>query len=107
MWKGLFCAGALLALVPAVAGAQGIDPKDRRVVVEDEKVAAALKQTVDKPAIPEATVRAIGPILYADNKLTPNESDLILELLGSKTGKVTITTPAGEHFDVPVLSPGA
>jgi hypothetical protein len=107
MWKGLFCAGTLLALMPAVVSAQAINPKDRRVVVEDAAVAAALKKTIDMAVIPEAVVREIGPILYRDNMLSPNESDLILELLGSRTGRVTIATPGGDTFAVPPLSAAA
>lgn len=80
---------------------------DRKITVEDPGVAAALRKSVGTPAISEEVAREFGPLLYLDKKLTPNESDLILELAGTTTGKITITDPRAQTFEVPVLSAGA
>jgi hypothetical protein len=100
-------AAAESVAVPVMGNAPVPVSNDRRAFVEHPNVAAALKKAVDAAAVGEPVVRAIGPILYADNKLTPNESDLILELLGNKAGKVTITTAGGDSFAVPVLTQAA
>jgi hypothetical protein len=80
---------------------------DRKVTVDHPDVAAALKTTAALRAIPEGVARRVGPMLYADNSLTPNESDLILELLENWTTKIRITTRSGESFDIPPMTHGA
>ena len=100
-------AGLALALVPFAALALDFSRNDRKAVAEDPVVAAELKKTVGMASIPESVARVIGPRMYRDNELTNNESDIFLELLGQRTGKITIATPAGDSFEVPVLSQGA
>jgi hypothetical protein len=100
------CALAL-SLASAFAAEQTPAWIDRKAPADDPAVAAALKATSAMMSVPEPVMREVGPIFYADNKIDPHETDLILELLDNKTGKVRITTPAGASFDVPPLSPGA
>lgn len=76
------------------------------VIVDNPAITAALKTTVGTPSISEAVARQIGPMMYADNILTPHESDLFIALLGNGSGKVSIVS-GKDHFDVPPLSPGA
>src|SRR5262249_52786130 len=93
---------------PAAAhAAQGPVAHDGKAVVEDMKVADALRKASADTLTREEVVRVVGPLLYADNKLTPNESDLIFELLGNAGGKVTITAPDGSSFTVPPLTVAA
>ncbi len=95
---------ALALLLPAAAPAPTPEWIDRKAPVEDARVAAALKSAVAMPSVPESVMRQVGPMLYADNALTPGESDLILELLDNRTTKVRITSAGGESFDLPPLS---
>src|SRR5688572_10093455 len=93
----LSCALGLL-LLPAAAPAPAPEWIDRKAPVEDARVAAALKTAMALPSVPESVIRQVGPMLYADNALTPGESDLILELLDNRTTKVRITS-GNESFD--------
>jgi hypothetical protein len=99
-----FCVCAVFIAAPA--GAATPSHLNRQVVIEDARVAQALRMDANAAAVSEATARAVGPLLYADNNLTANESDLILELLGNPVGKIGATGPAGA-FQVPPLSAGA
>lgn len=101
-----------LVLLPSFAVAANsatavVSATDRKITVEDPAVAAALRKSVGTQAISEEVAREFGPLLYLDKKLTPNESDLILELTGTTAGKITITDPRAQTFEVPVLSAGA
>ena len=96
-----------LVLLPLAAAAQDFSQNDRKAIAEDPLVAAELKKTATMASIPESAARVIGPRFYRDNSLTRNESDIFLELLGNTAGKVTIATPEGDSFQVPVLSEGA
>jgi hypothetical protein len=96
--------GGIAAVLLAAAAERPPAWIDRKVTVDDPAVAAALKTATALPAVPERVARTIGPMLYADNSLTANESDLILELLDNRATQVRITTRAGESFDVPPLS---
>jgi hypothetical protein len=77
------------------------------VQVEDARISDALRGAIGTPAISEDIGRRIGILMYEDNQLTRNESDLFLELLNATSGNIEITDPAGEKFMVPVLSQGA
>ena len=105
--KAIVFAALAVSLLSPCASLAANSPTDRKIIVEDPAVAAALRKAVGTAAISEDIVREFGPILYLDNKLTPFESDLILEMTGTTTGQITITGPRGESFNVPVLSQGA
>lgn len=103
MRKSLFLALALAAAPLAVslpAKAQNMPP-DGKATVDDAKVVAALRKTVGHTHFTVADARVIGPLLYADNTLTRNESDLILELAAPKPHAITVTTKTGDKFVVP------
>lgn len=80
---------------------------DRKVQVEDARVSDALRGAVGESEISEEIGRSIGILMYEDNQLTRNESDLFLELLNNVGGTIEITDPGGERFLVPRLSPAA
>jgi hypothetical protein len=114
-----FAATAVPAKAPppaANAGAPGMPPAvpkiDKMVIVDNPMIAAELKKSVGQPVVGEDIARKIGPMMYADNILTPNESDLFNELLHNVGGTVEVFIPAAngqpaDHFAVPVLSVGA
>lgn len=95
-------AGALA--FASAAGAQGALQADQKVVVEDPQIAAILKGAGAAATIDEAAARKFGPLLFQDGMLTLNERDLLLELFSNVSAKVTVTTPAGDSFEVPPLS---
>src|SRR5882672_8303819 len=107
---GRWCSALALAMLAAAmalasaAGAQGLAPADQKAVVEDAQVAAILKAASGAATIDEATARKFGPLLFQDGLLTANERDLLLELFSNGSGKVTITPPDGDAFEVPPLS---
>ena len=105
--RSMLLAVAAVSLFLSGPGLAANSPTDRKIIVEDHAVAAALRKAVGTPAIAEEIAREFGPFLYLDNKLTPHESDLILELTGTNAGQIIITGPRGEPFNVPVLSKGA
>ena len=97
--------------VPAKAAAAPA-PQARVVIVDTPGLAVALKPAAGQPVVTEEVARKIGPIMYADNILTPNESNLINALMKNVDGKVQITVPAADgkpadHFELGVLSVGA
>ena len=100
------------AATPAPPPRTAYPQLDKKVVVDDPAIAAELKKAVGAALLSEDIARKIGPMMYADNRLTPNESDLFLELLRNVGGTIEVTvlaagkTPA-DHFQVPALSPGA
>jgi len=77
---------------------------EQKATVDDPKVLAILQASSLASEIDEKAARAIGPMLFADGALSVNERRLLLELLGNNSGTVAITGPAGESFNVPVLS---
>ena len=77
---------------------------DRMVQVEDARISDALRGAVGASEISEEIGRTIGTLMYEDNQLSRNESDLFLELLNNTGGSIEITDPGGERFSVPVLS---
>ena len=77
---------------------------DRKVQVEDVRISDALRGAVGPSEISEEIGRTIGILMYEDNALTWNESDLFLELLNNMGGNIEITDPSGESFLVPQLS---
>ena len=90
----------------SVAGAASFNG-DRKVQVDDARVSNALRGAVGASEISEEIGRTIGILMYEDNQLTWNESDLFLELLNNMGGTVEITDPGGDSFLVPNLSHGA
>lgn len=104
MWKLAVAALALFVMASTAHAAAGLD---RMVAVDDPRIAEALRAAVGQPAVSEAVARRIGPLMYEDNRLTRNESDLFLELLGAETSLIEIAPPMGEPFRVPPLSAGA
>jgi hypothetical protein len=97
---------AFLALIPAAAQAQNI-PGDGTVEINDARLWEALRGSIGTSAISEEIGRQVGIICYEDNYLTPNENDLIVELMKNTGGTVQITEPTGTGFVVPALSQGA
>jgi hypothetical protein len=94
---------------PAAASAQApkSPARDGKAVAEDKDVANYLKQAVGQVTTSEEIARKIGPLIYADNRLTAQESDLILELLANRDSTITVTGPDGTSFKVPALSKAA
>lgn len=92
-----------LLLLPGAAGAASFSA-DRKVQVEDARVSDALRGAVGTNEISEDIGRTIGILMYEDNRLSWNESDLFLELLNNMGGNIEITDPGGESFLVPDLS---
>jgi len=92
------------ALLSTAALAQNAALTDQKAVVDDPKVAEVLKTTTGAREIDEKTARIFGPLLFQDGTLSVNERDLFLELLSTVSGVITISTPSGESFEVPVLS---
>jgi len=90
----------------SVAGAASFSG-DGKVQVEDARISEALRNAVGASEISEEIGRTIGILMYEDNRLTRNESDLFLELLNNSGGSIEITDPSGESFLVPYLSPAA
>lgn len=92
-----------LLLWAPVAGAASFSG-DRKVQVEDARISDALRGAIGTSEISEEIGRTIGILMYEDNQLTRNESDLFLELLNNTGGNIEITDPDGESFLVPDLS---
>lgn len=95
-----------LLLLPSAAGAASFSA-DRKVQVEDTRISDALKGAIGTNEISEDIGRTVGILMYEDNHLTRNESDLFLEFLNNMGGDIEITDPDGETFLVPDLSQGA
>jgi hypothetical protein len=94
----------LLMSSDAGAAASG---RDRMVRVDDSRVSEALRGAIRTKEISEEIGRRIGILMYEDNRLNANESDLFLELLNTTNGNVEITDATGDNFMVPALSQGA
>jgi len=101
--KKIFAATLPLLLLPGAVGAASFSG-DRKVQVEDTRISDALRGAVGTNEISEDIGRTIGILMYEDNQLTWNESDLFLELLNDIDGNIEITDPGGERFLVPDLS---
>ncbi len=104
--RKIFTAILPLLLLPGVAGAASFSA-DRKVQIEDMRVSNALEGAIGTNEISEDIGRTIGVLMYEDNNLTWNESDLFLEMLNNTGGEIEITDPNGESFLVPDLSQGA
>lgn len=92
-----------LFFLTSVAGAASFSG-DRKAQVDDPRISNALRGAVGTSEISEEIGRTIGILMYEDNQLTRNESDLFLELLNNMGGNIEITDPNGESFLVPKLS---
>jgi hypothetical protein len=101
----------VVVLLPILFWASSVEAAsfsgDRMVQVEDARISDALRSAVGTGEISEDIGRTIGILMYEDNQLTWNESDLFLELLNNMGGNIEITAPSGESFLVPQLSVGA
>lgn len=101
----------VVVLLPILFWASSVEAAsfsgDRMVQVEDARISDALRGAVGTSEISEDIGRTIGILMYEDNQLTWNESDLFLELLNNMGGNIEITAPSGESFLVPQLSDGA
>jgi hypothetical protein len=95
-----------LLLLPGAVEAAAFS-EDQKVQVDDARVEDALMGAVGTSAISEEIGRTVGILMYEDNNLSRNESELFLELLNSEGRDVEITAPNGETFVVPPLSQGA
>jgi len=93
-------------LISSDAGA-ATSGRDRMARVNDTRVSESLRVAIGTRAISEEVGRRIGILMYEDNRLSANESDLFLELLNATSGNVEITDAAGDTFMVPALSQGA
>jgi hypothetical protein len=104
--KKTVAALTLLLLAPATASAQFV-PGDGMVEINDARLWESLRGAIGTSAISEEIGRQVGIISYEDNYLTPNENDLLVELMKNTDGMVEITEPTGMSFEVPALSPEA
>ena len=105
-WSFAVLAASLaFATVPAPSQAQlPSTATDQKAIVEDPAVAEILKSTSSANEISEAITRRFAPMMFADGSLSVNERDLIQELLSPEGGRVTVTTPSGDMFEIPPLS---
>ena len=95
---------ASAALASAPAPSQPVT--DQKAVVEDAAVAEILKSQSTAPEVSEAATRRFAPMMFADGSLSVNERDLIQELLATDGGRIAVSTPSGDMFELPPLSRG-
>jgi hypothetical protein len=92
---------SLTFLLPAFAA----EAADRRVIVDDPRIVESLRGAVGQAETSEEIARNVGILMYEDNQLSWNESDLFVELMDNVQGNIEITPPDGEPFLIPEVVP--
>jgi hypothetical protein len=103
-WKTV---AVLLFLFAVPAFAEASAAADRKAIVDDPRVVEALRGAIGTPELSEAIGRTVGIMMYEDNALTRNESDLFVELMDNVDGNIEITPPMGDAFMIPHSSEAA
>jgi len=95
---------AILSLVFALS-ALAAQAADRKVIVEDPRLVEALRGAIGQTDTSEEIARTVGILMYEDNQLSWNESDLFVELMDNVQGNIEVTPPDGAPFLIPQVVP--